>query len=88
MREKQIGGPIAMAVIAVVVLFALGMGYLFLNKDSLGQEGQPKKYNKPGEIPAGAKENVGPFPNNTPSNGQQMPATGVPGNSAPRTGTP
>jgi hypothetical protein len=87
MRDKQIGGPVATAVIVVVVLIAVGFGYFFVNKGSLGKEVEPKKYNRPGVVPEGANPNIGPFPNNTPP-GQQTPATGAPPRESSPGGTP
>ena len=81
MREKDINGPIAIGGIALAVLLIGGLLYFFLNKDSLGAKGQPKPYSMPGQIPQGARTDIGPFPSTTRPDGRQM--TGMPGVSPP-----
>jgi len=79
---KQIGGPMATAAIALIVLLAIGIGYFYMNKDHMGKGAEAVKYNKPGQMPAGADPKVGPFPSDTLPNGQKSPggyqAPGVP----------
>jgi hypothetical protein len=81
MGNKQVGGPVITAVIVVVVLLVVGLGYFFLNKDHIGKEAEAKKAGMPGVVPPGADPKKGPFPSDTLPNGQKMPGlnpTGAP----------
>jgi len=87
MRSKEINGPAAIAVVVVVVVLAVLGGYYYLNKDQMGDASKAKKLGRPGEIPAGANRNIGPFPGDSPG-GKAMYPNGAPGVQAPRPGAP
>lgn len=62
MSKKQIGGPVVTVVIVVVVLLFLGFGYYYMNKDSMGKEGEARKLNAPGVLSKDYNPKLGPFP--------------------------
>ena len=67
-----------------VVVVAIGCGYFFLNRGSLGKEAEPKTFGAPGVVPKGANPNIGPFPSDTLPNGNKMGG----GAQAPSVGAP
>ena len=79
MGGKQIGGPVAAAILVVVALLVVGFGYYFLNKDHMGKEAEARKAGRPGVVPQGADPNMGPFPSDTRPDGVKMAPGTVPG---------